>query len=94
MCREKTSIRPNVSFHLCLQESHVLTVAHSNESKIVFILLPCKVRSGNALIPAGCACPKSSSVLKRACKIADIRNIIITDALLKNVAAAGMNPLQ
>ena len=38
MCRERTSptLRQNVSFHLCLQESYVLTVAHSNKNVFLF----------------------------------------------------------
>ena len=46
MCRERTSpsLRQNVSFHLCLQESYVLTVAHSNKNVFCFNLL--KARAG------------------------------------------------
>ena len=36
MCRD--NIRPNVSFHLCLQGSYVLTVAHSNKTGFNFTL--------------------------------------------------------
>ena len=49
MCRERTSptLRQNVSFHLCLQESYVLTVAHSNKNGFYFTLLKVRARAKN-----------------------------------------------
>ena len=89
MCREKTSpaIRPKVSFHLCLQESYVLTVAHSNKNGFYFPLR--KIR-GCAKRKAACVCLMHCTVMKRT--LAWMNAVRITALVEQN--AAGKNPLQ
>ena len=93
MCKERTcpTLRQNtVSFHLCLQESYVLTVAHSNKNVFYFTLLKVRTAPG--------AKTKAASV----CNIRTIVYIAITAITLTAVVvpvapfavAKGMNPLQ
>ena len=80
MCRERTSptLRRNVSFHLCLHESYVLTVAHSNKNFFYCTLL--KVRSFVNKLAAS-VCTILSCVMTWACIPA------ITTALVKTAKA-------
>ena len=93
MCRERTSptvFMENVSFHLCLQESCVLTVVHSNKNVFLFYFTLLKVSSLVKKMVASVwriiAC-----VWKRECNPAHA-----TNALTMKVAVAerGMNRLQ
>lgn len=89
MSREKKNpaIRPNVSFHLCLQEAYVLTVVHSNKNGFYFPLLkirPCAKRK------AACVCLMHCIVIKGTLAW---MNAIRMAALVEQ-DADGKNPLK
>ena len=92
MCRERTSptLRQNVSFHLCLQESYVLTVAHSNKNGFYFTLL--KVRAG-AKNKADSVYKIGTIVMKWAWNPANTMTAMVISVPFA-VAATGMNPVQ
>ena len=93
MCRERTSptLRQNVSFHLCLQESYVLTVAHSNKNVFYFTLL--KVRAF-VKIMAAFVWRIRTCVITWVCNPAKITTALVKTAATIAVAKIGMNPLQ
>ena len=86
MCRD--NIKPNVSFHLCLQGFYVLTVAYSNKTGFNFSLT---LKVGPALAIEAFVFLKEWNVLN--CNLRGISACFPWDASLERVAA-GMNPLQ